>query len=107
MSRIFRPRDEFVKCQIHKTPKNPTGAVQPWWWQIHAVILRRQQDVTGAGPRQGESMTLPEFWQFLNPGWWILHVFATAIVYLGGISHGRKIAMREMERKKKAAAGGH
>jgi hypothetical protein len=48
-------------------------------------------------------MTLPEFWQFLRPGWWVLHVFATGIVYLGGISHGRKMARREMEGKNRTA----
>ena len=42
-------------------------------------------------------MGLPDFWQFLNPGWWMLHVLATGIVYLGGIAHGRKLALREMK----------
>lgn len=51
-------------------------------------------------------MQLPEFWQFLKPGWWILHVFATAIIYMGGISHGRKMTLRELERKKKSHASG-
>jgi hypothetical protein len=52
------------------------------------------------------AMQLPEFWQFLKPGWWILHVFATGIIYMGGISHGRKMTIREMERKKKSHASG-
>lgn len=44
-------------------------------------------------------MKLPEFWQFLEPGWWIVHVFATAIVYMLGMGHGRRLALRERERE--------
>jgi hypothetical protein len=40
-------------------------------------------------------MVLPDFWQFLNLGWWILHLFAVAIIYLMGVSHGRKLAAKE------------
>lgn len=51
-------------------------------------------------------MHLPEFWQFLRPGWWVLHVLAIAFVYMGGISHGRKMTLRELERKKKPDPAG-
>jgi hypothetical protein len=44
-------------------------------------------------------MRLPEFWQFLEPGWWIVHLFATAIVYMLGMGHGRRLALRERERR--------
>ena len=47
-------------------------------------------------------MALPEFWQFLEPGWWGLHVLAVAIVYLIGVGHGRKRALREMNRASKS-----
>ncbi len=42
-------------------------------------------------------MHLPEFWQFLRPGWWALHVLSIAIIYPGGIAHGRRKARREAQ----------
>jgi hypothetical protein len=48
-------------------------------------------------------MRLPEFWQFLEPGWWIVHVFATAIVYMLGMGHGRRLALRDQARREAEA----
>ena len=44
-------------------------------------------------------MVLPEFWKFLEPGWWILHLLAVALIYLLGVGHGRKRALLDMERR--------
>ena len=30
-------------------------------------------------------MLLPEFWQFLQFGWWILHILAVVIIYFLGV----------------------
>jgi len=49
-----------------------------------------------------ESEFLPAFWQFLKPGWWILHILAVGIIYLGGIAHGRRRALRPPARREKA-----
>lgn len=43
-------------------------------------------------------MTLPEFLRFLSPGWWLIHILGTAIVYMLGIGHGRRLARRETGR---------
>ena len=48
-------------------------------------------------------MRLPEFWQFLEPGWWLIHLLATAIVYMLGMGHGRRQAQREQARREDAA----
>lgn len=46
-------------------------------------------------------MTLPEFLKFLSPGWWLIHILGTAIVYMLGIGHGRRLARRNLERSAK------
>jgi|GEM_PF-499465 len=47
-------------------------------------------------------MSLPEFWQFLSPGWWVVHVLGIGIVYMLGVGHGRRQALKMMG---KAGAG--
>lgn len=42
-------------------------------------------------------MVPPEFWQFLNFGWWTLHMLAVGIVCSLGVAHGRKALLREMK----------
>ena len=41
-------------------------------------------------------MSLPEFWQFLSPGWWVVHVLGIGIVYMLGMGHGRRQALKMM-----------
>jgi hypothetical protein len=48
------------------------------------------------------SETLPEFRPHLNRGWFILRVPVFAIIYLGGIAHGRKRAFRPPARGEEA-----
>jgi len=43
-------------------------------------------------------MSLPEFWQFLSPGWWVIHVLGIGTIYMLGMGHGRRQALKMMER---------
>ncbi len=43
-------------------------------------------------------MSLPEFWQFLSPGWWVIHILGIGIVYMVGMGHGRRQAQKMMQR---------
>ena len=52
------------------------------------------------GRRGKINMQLPEFWQFLQFGWWILHILAVVIIYFLGVGHGRKQALRQQERRR-------
>jgi hypothetical protein len=47
-------------------------------------------------------MGLPEFWRFLNPGWWAIHVLGVGIIYMLGMGHGRRQALKM---RSKAGAG--
>ncbi|TPW04192.1 MAG: hypothetical protein FD129_2943 [bacterium] len=43
-------------------------------------------------------MDLPESWRFLAPGWWAIHLLGIGIIYLLGMGHGRRQALRMMDR---------
>ncbi len=41
-------------------------------------------------------MALPEGLKFLQSGWWLIHVLATALVYIYAYRRGRADARREL-----------
>lgn len=43
-------------------------------------------------------MSLPEFWQFLSPGWWVIHILGIGTIYMLGMGHGRRQALKMMKR---------
>lgn len=51
-------------------------------------------------------MVLPEFLQFLNLGWWILHILSVGIIYLLGVAHGRKAVLRELKGRRNTTLPG-
>lgn len=58
----------------------------------------RRDGLFAAVPEE-TNMTLPEFLRFLSPGWWLVHVLVTAIVYMLGIGRGRRLERRDRERR--------
>jgi hypothetical protein len=49
----------------------------------------------------GAGSVLPEGLQFLEPGWWVLHVLAAALVFVYGYRRGRIQERREQRAREK------
>lgn len=51
-------------------------------------------------------VALPEGLQFLQPGWWLLHVLAAALVYVYGYRRGRAQERRERRERERSGPRG-
>lgn len=53
----------------------------------------------------GTGSLLPDGLRFLEPGWWLLHLLAAALVYVYGYRRGRSQERRERRERERAAKG--